>query len=121
GPVRVRAAVARPVPRRSARSIRCRHRRPRADRHGDDGESSAGAARNEDRPDGRARGGISRRAQIALWFERDRLLMKDVMPLSHLVTVRTFLNRIEADLALTALQAAGIEAVLQLDDCGGVR
>jgi hypothetical protein len=43
------------------------------------------------------------------------------MPLSHLVTVRTFLNRIEADLALTALQAAGIDAVLQLDDCGGVR
>ena len=43
------------------------------------------------------------------------------MPLSHLVTVRTFLNRMEADLALSALQAAGIEAVLQLDDCGGVR
>lgn len=43
------------------------------------------------------------------------------MPLSHLVTVRTFLNRIEADLALTALQAAGIDGVLQLDDCGGVR
>ncbi len=43
------------------------------------------------------------------------------MPLSHLVIVRTFINRIEADLALTALQAAGIEAVLQRDDCGGVR
>jgi hypothetical protein len=43
------------------------------------------------------------------------------MPLSHLVTVRSFLNRIEADLARSALQAAGIEAVLSLDDCGGVR
>ncbi|HKW03027.1 MAG TPA: hypothetical protein VJN96_24590 [Vicinamibacterales bacterium] len=43
------------------------------------------------------------------------------MPLSHLVTVRTFLNRIEADLALSALEAAGIEAVLSRDDCGGVR
>ena len=43
------------------------------------------------------------------------------MPLSHLVTVRTFVNRIEAEIALTALEAAGIEAVLLRDDCGGVR
>ena len=43
------------------------------------------------------------------------------MPLSHLVRVRTFLNRIEAELALSALEAAGIEAVLSRDDCGGVR
>jgi len=43
------------------------------------------------------------------------------MPLSHLVSVRTFLNRIEADLALSALEAAGIEAALSRDDCGGVR
>ncbi len=43
------------------------------------------------------------------------------MPLSHLVPVRTFLNRIEAELARSALTAAGVEAVLQLDDCGGVR
>lgn len=43
------------------------------------------------------------------------------MPLSHLVSVRTFLNRIEADLALSALEAAGIDAVLSRDDCGGVR
>ena len=43
------------------------------------------------------------------------------MPLSHLVSVRTFLNRIEAELALSALEAAGIDAVLQRDDCGGVR
>ena len=43
------------------------------------------------------------------------------MPLSHLVSVRTFLNRIEAELALSALEAAGIDAVLSRDDCGGVR
>jgi hypothetical protein len=43
------------------------------------------------------------------------------MPLSHLVTVRTFLNRIEAELALSALEAAGIDAVMLRDDCGGVR
>ena len=43
------------------------------------------------------------------------------MPLSHLVSVRTFLNRIEAELALSALEAAGIEATLSRDDCGGVR
>jgi len=43
------------------------------------------------------------------------------MPLSHLVIVRTFLNRIEAELALSALEAAGIEAALSRDDCGGVR
>ena len=43
------------------------------------------------------------------------------MSLSHLVVVRTFINRIEAELALSALEAAGVEAVLQRDDCGGVR
>ena len=43
------------------------------------------------------------------------------MPLSHLISVRTFLNRIEAELALSALEAAGIEAALSRDDCGGVR
>jgi hypothetical protein len=43
------------------------------------------------------------------------------MPLSHLVSVRTFLNRIEAELAMSALEAAGIEATLSRDDCGGVR
>jgi len=43
------------------------------------------------------------------------------VPLSHLVSVRTFLNRIEAELALSALEAAGIDAVLSRDDCGGVR
>jgi hypothetical protein len=38
-----------------------------------------------------------------------------------LVSVRTFLNNIEAELALSALEAAGIHALLRRDDCGGVR
>lgn len=36
------------------------------------------------------------------------------------VVVRTFLSHIEADLARTALEAAGIEALIRQDDCGGV-
>ena len=36
------------------------------------------------------------------------------------VVVRTFLTHIEGDLAKTALEAAGIEAFLRQDDCGGV-
>jgi hypothetical protein len=39
----------------------------------------------------------------------------------NLVSVRTFLNNIEAELALSALEAAGIHALLRRDDCGGVR
>jgi hypothetical protein len=38
-----------------------------------------------------------------------------------LVTVGTFLTHIDADLAKTALEAAGIDAMIQSDDCGGVR
>ena len=38
-----------------------------------------------------------------------------------LVTVGTFMNHIEADLAKSALEAAGINAMLISDDCGGVR
>jgi hypothetical protein len=38
-----------------------------------------------------------------------------------LVTVGTFLNHIEADLAKSALEAAGIESLILSDDCGGVR
>ena len=39
----------------------------------------------------------------------------------ELVTVGTFLNHIEADLARSALEAAGIDAMIRSDDCGGVR
>jgi len=38
-----------------------------------------------------------------------------------LVAVGTFLNHIEADLAKSALEAAGIDAMILSDDCGGVR
>ena len=38
-----------------------------------------------------------------------------------LVPVGTFLNHIEADLAKSALEAAGIESMIASDDCGGVR
>jgi hypothetical protein len=38
-----------------------------------------------------------------------------------LVTVGTFLNHVDADLAKSALEAAGIDAMIRSDDCGGVR
>ena len=38
-----------------------------------------------------------------------------------LVTVHTFLDRIEADLAQSALEAAGIESFVRADDCAGLR
>lgn len=38
-----------------------------------------------------------------------------------LVTVGTFLTHIDADLARSALEAAGIESMIRSDDCGGVR
>ena len=42
------------------------------------------------------------------------------MPDMKLVTVGSFPNRIEADLAQGALEAAGIEAVVAADDAGGM-
>jgi predicted Fe-Mo cluster-binding NifX family protein len=38
---------------------------------------------------------------------------------SEWVIVRTFANHIEADLAASVLEAAGIESTVQADDCGG--
>jgi hypothetical protein len=38
-----------------------------------------------------------------------------------LIVVHTFPDRIEADLAATALQAAGIEAMVAADDAGGTQ
>jgi hypothetical protein len=40
---------------------------------------------------------------------------------ADLVVVRTFLNNMEAELACSALEAAGIRALIRRDDCGGVR
>ncbi len=41
--------------------------------------------------------------------------------LSNLVVVGTFNTRPEADLARSALEAAGIDAVVAADDAGGVQ
>jgi len=38
-----------------------------------------------------------------------------------LVVVRTFGDRIEAELAQSALEAAGIESMVRTDDMGGLR
>ncbi len=38
-----------------------------------------------------------------------------------LVVVRTFADRIEAEIAQSALEAAGIESVLRADDVAGLR
>jgi hypothetical protein len=39
----------------------------------------------------------------------------------ELVVVASFYDRPEADLAKSALEAAGIEAIVQADDCGTLR
>jgi hypothetical protein len=39
----------------------------------------------------------------------------------ELITVRTFLNRIEAEVAQSALEAADIESMIAADDAGGTR
>jgi glutathione peroxidase len=43
------------------------------------------------------------------------------MSIDQLTPVRTYVNGAEADLARSALEAAGIHAVVRRDDCGGVR
>jgi hypothetical protein len=40
---------------------------------------------------------------------------------TDLVIVGTFLKHFEADLAHSALEAAGIDSVIRSDDCGGLR
>jgi Putative prokaryotic signal transducing protein len=40
---------------------------------------------------------------------------------TNLVVVRTFADRIEAELAHSALEAAGIESMIRADDAGGLR
>lgn len=38
-----------------------------------------------------------------------------------LVVVRSYIDHFVADIAKTALEAAGIDAMLRSDDCGGMR
>ena len=40
---------------------------------------------------------------------------------SEPVVVRQFMSNVEAEIAQGALQAAGIEAAVSADDCGGMR
>ena len=40
---------------------------------------------------------------------------------AEFVVVRTYLNSMEAEMAHSALEAAGIESVIRSDDCGGLR
>ena len=40
---------------------------------------------------------------------------------AELVVVRTFLNRIDAEMAQSALEAADIESIVSADDVGGLR
>ena len=38
-----------------------------------------------------------------------------------MVVIRTFLNNVDAELAKSALEAAGITSMIRADDCGGLR
>ena len=40
---------------------------------------------------------------------------------TDLVVIRTYINDFDAEVAQTALEAAGIESMIQSDDCGGMR
>jgi hypothetical protein len=43
------------------------------------------------------------------------------MPLAALIAIRTFANPFEAEIARSALEAAGITALRRCDDCGGAQ
>jgi putative signal transducing protein len=49
------------------------------------------------------------------------MILGHVMDDLELVVVKTFLSRIDADLAKGALESAGIEAIVRPDDAGGMR
>jgi hypothetical protein len=40
---------------------------------------------------------------------------------TNLVVVGTYLNTLDADMARSALEAAGIDCMVRADDCGGLR
>ena len=43
------------------------------------------------------------------------------MRVTDLLVLRTYVNAFEAELARGALEAAGIDAMIRADDCGGTR
>jgi hypothetical protein len=51
------------------------------------------------------------------YTDRSEVVMSD----STLVVVGTFLSAVDAEVALSALDARGIEAMVRSDDCGGLR
>jgi hypothetical protein len=40
---------------------------------------------------------------------------------ADLIRIATYVNKFEAELGRSALEAAGIPALIQIDDCGGLR
>jgi hypothetical protein len=46
---------------------------------------------------------------------------RDAMSDTELVGIRTYLNRIDAELAHSALEAADIDSMIRADDAGGTR
>jgi type III secretory pathway lipoprotein EscJ len=55
------------------------------------------------------------------WNSPFRRVTLAAMSDANLVIVHTFLNEPEAELAKGALQSAGIDAIIQADDVGGMR
>ena len=46
---------------------------------------------------------------------------KELKMSDSLISVATYISHPEADIAKTALEAAGIDVLIQSDDCGGMR
>jgi hypothetical protein len=49
------------------------------------------------------------------------VIIATVITNPELVTIRTFINEFEANLAKSTLEAAGIDGMIRRDDCGGLR
>lgn len=41
--------------------------------------------------------------------------------MADIVRIKTFVNRVEAEFAVSVLEAAGIRAIISADDAGGMR
>ena len=66
------------------------------------------------------------RCAVARWMGLDylpgeRILNGPRMDLTSLVVVGTFVNFFDAEIAKSALDAAGIDAIIRADDAGGMR
>lgn len=72
----------------------------------------------------------ARNGGVFAWaaFPTKRIIVKSTMSKPNsgktgrdLVTIRSFVDELEANLAKSRLQAAGIDSMLGRDDCGGMR